>query len=91
RADDALPFIPDLIKMDVEGCEESAIEGTKKTIGEHSPILRVSIYHNHRDIFKIYEKISALNGGYHYTLRQKCRYIPAWDIELIALKNTDNS
>ncbi len=90
RGDDALPFIPDLIKMDVEGCEERAIEGTKKIIEDYSPILRVSIYHNHRDIFTLYEKISALNGGYSYTLRQKCRYIPAWDVELIALKNTND-
>lgn len=83
-ADSAIPFIPDLIKMDVEGCEERAIEGCKNIITKHSPILRVSIYHNHRDIFTIYEKISALYGGYTYTLRQKCKYIPAWDVEIIA-------
>ena len=34
--------------------------------------------------FEIYEKISALNPSYKYTLSQKCRYIPAWDIELVA-------
>lgn len=90
RGDDALPFIPDLIKMDVEGCEERALDGCKKIIEEYSPILRVSIYHNHRDVFSLYEKISALNGGYSYTLRQKCRYIPAWDVEIIALKNSDD-
>ena len=90
KGDDALPFVPDLIKMDVEGCEEMAIDGCSKIISEISPILRISIYHNHRDIFTLYEKISALYGGYRYTLRQKCRYIPAWDVELIALKDTDN-
>lgn len=82
--DGSLPFVPDLIKMDVEGCEVRAIEGCAKIISEHKPILRVSIYHNHRDLFEIYEKISALNPNYKYTLRQKCRYIPAWDIELVA-------
>lgn len=82
--DASLPFIPDLIKMDVEGCEAKAIEGCAKTIAQHKPVLRVSIYHNHRDLFEIFEKISALNGEYKYTLRQKCRYIPAWDIELVA-------
>ncbi len=90
KGDDALPFTPDLIKMDVEGCEEMAIEGCNKIISESTPVLRVSIYHNHRDLFSLYEKISALHGGYRYTLRQKCRYIPAWDVELIALKDTDN-
>ena len=90
KGDDALPFLPDLIKMDVEGCETEAIEGCSKIISESAPILRISIYHNHRDLFAIHEKISALHGGYRYTLRQKCRYIPAWDVELIALKDTDN-
>lgn len=90
KGDDALPFLPDLIKMDVEGCEAEAIEGCSEIISKNTPILRVSIYHNHRDVFALYEKISALCGGYRYTLRQKCRYIPAWDVELIALKDTDN-
>ena len=82
--DASLPFVPDLIKMDVEGCEAKAIEGCARIISEHKPILRVSIYHNHRDIFEIFEKISSLNPDYKYTIRQKCRYIPAWDIELVA-------
>ena len=85
----SLPFVPDVIKMDVEGCESEAIEGCERIIREHSPVLRVSIYHNHRDVFSLYEKISAINSGYCYTLRQKCRYIPAWDGEIIALKNSD--
>lgn len=82
--DGTLPFIPDLIKMDVEGCEAKAIDGCAKIISEHRPILRISIYHNHRDLFEIFEKISNLNPTYRYTLRQKCRYIPAWDVELVA-------
>lgn len=82
--DTSLPFAPDIIKMDVEGCEMRAIEGCSEIISKYKPILRVSIYHNHRDIFEIYEKISALNPDYKYTIRQKCRYIPAWDIELVA-------
>ena len=82
--DGTLPFIPDLIKMDVEGCEGKAIDGCATTISEHRPILRISIYHNHRDLFEIFEKISNLNPTYRYTLRQQCRYIPAWDVELVA-------
>ena len=82
--DGTLPFIPDLIKMDVEGCEAKAIDGCARMISQYRPILRISIYHNHRDLFEIFEKISALNPTYRYTLRQKCRYIPAWDVELVA-------
>ena len=82
--DATLPFVPSLIKMDVEGCEARAIDGCAKIISAYRPILRISIYHNHRDLIEIYEKISALNPTYKYTLRQKCRYIPAWDVELVA-------
>lgn len=82
--DTSLPFVPDLIKMDVEGCEAKAIEGCSRIISNHRPVLRVSVYHNHRDLFEIYERISALNPHYRFTLSQKCRYIPAWDVELIA-------
>ncbi len=82
--DGSLPFVPDLIKMDVEGCEAKAISGCSRIISNGKPILKISIYHNHRDLFEIYEKIASLNSGYNYTIRQKCRYIPAWDIELIA-------
>ena len=82
--DGTLPFVPNLIKMDVEGCERAALDGCFKTIRDSSPILKVSIYHNHRDVFEIFEKISEINNSYKYTIRQKCRYIPAWDIELIA-------
>lgn len=82
--DASLPFIPDLIKMDVEGCERQAIEGCREIISKGKPILRVSIYHNSRDLFELFEAISSLNPDYKYTIRQKCRYIPAWDIELVA-------
>ncbi len=82
--DSSLPFIPDLIKMDIEGSERRAIDGCAEIISKHKPILRISIYHNHRDIFEIVEKIHALNPDYKFTVTQKFRYIPAWDIEVIA-------
>ncbi len=83
RADTALSFVPDLIKMDVEGSERDALKGCEKFF-EHRPILRISIYHNNRDLFEIFEEIERIKKGYKFTLSQKCRYIPAWDIELVA-------
>ncbi len=82
--DSSLPFIPDIIKMDVEGCEARALEGCREVISRHRPLLRISVYHNHRDLFEIYEKIYGMNTSYRFTLSQKCKYIPAWDVELIA-------
>lgn len=84
RADDTLPYLPDLIKMDVEGCEIEAIEGCRETIAKCSPVVRVSIYHNHRHIFEVFEALHELNPDYRFTISQKCRYIPAWDVELVA-------
>lgn len=84
RADGIEDFAPDLIKMDVEGCEKNALEGCRGFFDDASPILRVSIYHNNRDLFEIYELIDSIKKGYKLSLSQKCRYVPAWDIELIA-------
>ena len=84
RADSVKNFIPDLIKMDVEGCEKQALDGCLGYFENASPILRISIYHNNRDLFEIYEQINGIKKGYKLALSQKCRYIPAWDIELIA-------
>ena len=84
RADSALTFTPDLIKMDVEGSETEALEGCRGFFENARPVLRISIYHNNRDLFEIFEKIEEIKKGYKFSLSQKCRYIPAWDIELVA-------
>ena len=86
RADTVEDFIPDLIKMDVEGCEKQALDGCFGFFKKTSPVLRISIYHNNRDLFEIHEQIKGIKKGYKFALSQKCRYIPAWDIELIAYK-----
>ncbi len=84
RADTAISFIPDLIKLDVEGSEVEALEGCRTFFENSRPIVRASIYHNNRDLFEIFEKLESLKKGYKLSLSQKCRYIPAWDIELVA-------
>ncbi len=81
--DNSLPFIPDLIKMDVEGCEVEAILGCREIISKHKPILRISVYHNHQDLFRIFNTVSKINPDYKFTLSQKCKYVPAWDVELV--------
>ena len=87
RADSITDFIPDLIKMDVEGCEKEALDGCLKFFDSEMPILRISIYHNNRDIFEIFEQITRLKKDYKFSISQKCTYIPAWDIELVAFKS----
>ena len=84
RGDSVMDIVPDLIKMDVEGCEKEALNGCLGFFKYFSPVLRISIYHNNRDLFDIFEQIEGIKKGYKFTLSQKCTYIPAWDVELVA-------
>lgn len=75
----------DYIKYDVEGCEREALAGSEKTISAHSPRLLVSAYHLSEDIFElpllIHEKFPEYKLYY-----RRYPYIPAWDLNLICIK-----
>ena len=75
----------DYIKFDVEGAESEAIDGCYNTIKANSPELLVSVYHRSEDIFALPLKINSLFPDYKLYLR-KFRYIPAWDLNLYAVK-----
>ena len=52
--DDALPaWSPNLIKMDIEGSEISALKGALETISQSRPDLAISVYHKSTDIWFI--------------------------------------
>lgn len=64
---------PDLIKMDIEGAELSAIKGAIATIKRYRPQLAISIYHSDSDFIKIplylYENLDNYSfrvGHYSY-------------------------
>ena len=75
----------DYIKYDVEGSEKEALEGSLNTIKKYSPALLVSAYHRSCDIFTLPTYVHQINPDYSMYLR-KLRYIPAWDINLLAVK-----
>ena len=75
----------DYIKFDVEGAESKALDGCYNTIKAYSPDLLVSIYHRSEDLFALPLKIHKLFPDYNLYLR-KFRYIPAWDLNLYAVK-----
>ena len=75
----------DYIKYDVEGSEKEALLGSKNTIQLHSPKLLVSLYHRSEDLFVLPELVKELNKGYSLYLR-RFPYIPAWDLNLYAIK-----
>lgn len=75
----------DYIKYDVEGAEMQALLGSTNTIKRFSPELCVSLYHRSEDIFLLPALVHHLNPNYKLYLRRG-KYLPAWDINLIAVK-----
>lgn len=75
----------DYIKYDVEGSEAQALLGSAQTISAHTPALLVSLYHRSEDLFELPLLVKKLNPKYSLYLR-RMRYIPAWDINLYAVK-----
>lgn len=75
----------DYIKYDVEGSELQAIMGSVKTIKKYSPDLCVSLYHKSEDIFFLPALVHHINPEYKFYLRRG-KYLPAWDINLIAVR-----
>jgi len=66
---------PTLIKMDIEGGERAALEGSRRLIGEHRPTLAVSAYHFPKDIWEIPLLLAQLSPGARIYLRHYKREI----------------
>lgn len=75
----------DYIKFDVEGAEKEALEGCYETIERFSPSLLISVYHRSEDLFALPLQLAERFPDYKLYLR-KFRYIPAWDLNLYAVK-----
>ncbi len=75
----------DYIKYDVEGSEREALIGSQKTIEKYAPALLVSLYHRSEDLFELPQLVHKLHPDYKLYLR-RMTYIPAWDINLYAVK-----
>lgn len=75
----------DYVKYDVEGAERNAILGSRATIQKSSPDLLVSVYHRNEDLFDLPLLINEINPDYKLYLR-KFKYVPAWDLNLYAVK-----
>lgn len=77
----------DYIKYDVEGAEAEALIGSRDIISKYTPPLIISLYHRSRDIFYLINKVREEWPEYSLYLR-RLRCLPAWEIDLIAVKNT---
>ena len=67
-----------ILKMDIEGSEEKALDGAANTIKTHRPKLYVCAYHRNSDMFRLPLKINRICGEYRFYF---CHhpYIPAWE------------
>lgn len=59
----------DFIKMDIEGAEQDAIEGAKKTITKYHPILAICIYHKACDWYKVPQMVLGIQKDYDIFIR----------------------
>lgn len=57
------------IKMDVEGAEEKALMGAKKTIIKNKPKLAICVYHKPEDIVEIPKLILSFRDDYTFEFR----------------------
>ena len=74
-----------LIKSDIEGFEQKAIEGAKNhIINDHHKLL-ISVYHSNEDLWKIPKMIHELSSDYKFYLRFNSSPIYPTEITLIAI------
>lgn len=74
-----------LIKMDIEGAEQSALRGCARHIQMDRPKLALSVYHNFEDIWKLPRMIDELVPGYRFYLRYHGGGAWPTELTLIAL------
>ena len=67
-----------ILKMDIEGSEEKALDGARETIVKYNPKMYVCAYHRNSDMFLLPLKIYSMCSDYRFYFYHH-RYIPAWE------------
>jgi len=68
----AKKFKPNIIKMDIEGCDMSALSQLKDFISRDLPTLALSAYHNPKDLWEMPLYLDLItNGKYYFYYRQE--------------------
>jgi FkbM family methyltransferase len=82
--DEVLPGLrPDYIKLDIEGAEQAALFGMRKTIAACHPHLAISVYHRPEDLWTLVHTLLELAPYANLYLRQHC--LNAFDTVLYAI------
>ncbi len=69
KIDDDIEENITFIKMDIEGGEEEALLGCLGKIKRNHPKLALSVYHNHKDIWKLPRIIHDADPSYNFYIR----------------------
>lgn len=69
RIDDFISDNVTYMKMDIEGSELSALQGSMNIIQNNKPKLAICVYHRNEDILDIYECLISINPDYKFYLR----------------------
>ena len=74
-----------IIKMDIEGYEQKAINGAINHIKNDNPILLISVYHNNEDLWKIPKMIYEINNNYDFYLNSHGSNVFPTEIVLVCI------
>ena len=74
-----------IIKSDIEGMEQKALQGAQNHIKTFHPKLLISIYHSNEDIWQIPKMIKEMDNTYKFYLRYHGGPIYPTEITLIAI------
>jgi len=70
RIDDVCAdFHPTLVKMDIEGAEQDALDGAEQTLRRDRPDLAISVYHRIHDLWTIPLRLADRLGPFAFALR----------------------
>jgi FkbM family methyltransferase len=70
KLDDVVNGPVTFIKLNIEGAEIAALEGSRSAIANWSPKLAISAYHRPSDLWRLCRLIRTLNPRYQLSLRQ---------------------
>jgi len=67
-------FIPNYIKMDIEGAEKGALCGMRHTVEKYQPMLAICIYHYPQDLFLLPLMVRSWQWQVDLYLRMHCAH-----------------
>ena len=74
---------PTLLKLDIEGAEPDALQGARRTIEAHAPVIAVCVYHRQDHLWRIPLMLKEMRDDYAFFLRPHNE--EGWDLVCYAV------